>query len=322
MEKNIEEIASLWLIEQKEGFSEKRQKEFERWIKDKNNKQIYEKFKNTEKSIFLMSEDLKTKLRQKVDKELNEKQNNTKYKPYLLVASILLIACVSFFTYYNPSTLIYTKVYESHYKVQKDLILPDNTKISLDAKTKLEVRFYDDKRELTFFKGSAIFDIGKDQKRAFVIYTKTNIIEDIGTSFEVSLKDDITRVSVKEGEVRVSKIYRDRYDTKPLYILKEEDSLTLNEYGKISNLTKIHKNEIAPWEDDNIVFNDTPLTKAINEFLKYTSKKVEIDKRIQYIEVTGKFKTNELKRFINSLTLVYPLKVEKKDETLYLLKKI
>ena len=104
--------------------------------------------------------------------------------------------------------------------------MPDNTIVSLDAQTKMEIKYFNDKREVTLLKGNVMFDIGEDKKRPFIIYTKTNIIEDIGTSFEVGIKEKNTTVKVKEGVVRISRIYNEKKDSNALYVLRKEDAET------------------------------------------------------------------------------------------------
>jgi transmembrane sensor len=316
MDQNIENQASLWLIEEKEGLSSKRRFEFDIWIKNDLHNEKYKELKNIEKCISFIPNDLKEKLRDEVNEELVEK--NISFRPLLFAASILLVAFVAMFSFYNSSEVLYSKVLESQYTVQKNIILPDNTIVSLDAQTKMEIKYFNDKRIVTLLKGTVFFDIGEDKNRPFIIYAKRNIIEDIGTRFEVNLQDNFTNVKVKEGVVKISRISNENKDLESLYVLRKEDSVTLNKYGKISSIKKIPLNKIAIWEDDNIVFDDTPLIDAINKFLKYTSKKVELDKQIYNIKVTGNFKTHELVNFINSLTLIYPIKIEKKDSILYL----
>lgn len=326
MDKNVENQASLWLIEQKEGLSQNRQKEFEKWLEDEQNKKSYKELKNVEQKISFIDENLKAKLRTQLHKELEEELNQEEktsfsIRPYLLVASFLIIAFVGFFSLSNNKEVLYTKTLQSNYKVQKNYILPDKTKVSLDAKTKIEIKFYDNKREITLLSGNVVFDVGKDKNRPLTIYTKKNTIQDIGTIFEVRLKDEISTVKVKEGIVKVGKIYNENKDSKILYILKEKDSVTLNKEGNITKIKKIPLEEIAIWQQNNIHFNETPLNKAINEFLNYTQQKVQLDKNIQNIQVTGNFKNDELERFINSLTLIYPIEFEKKDSIFYLKEK-
>lgn len=316
MQNDIEIQASLWLIEEKEGLSKKRQSQFNTWITNDLHKEKYDELRHIEKCITFIPQDLKEKLLSEVTQDLAE--NSFSFKPFLMAASILLIAFISIFYVNSSSEVLYSKVFESNYEVQKNLVLPDNTIVSLDAQTKMEIKYFNDKREVTLLKGNVMFDIGEDKKRPFIIYTKTNIIEDIGSSFEVSLQDNYTNVKVKEGVVKISRIDNERKDSNALYVLRKEDSVTLNKYGKITSIKKIPLNEIAIWEDDNIFFDETPLIDAINKFLKYTPKRVKIDKQIYNIKITGNFKTHELVNFINSLTLIYPIEIERKDSIVYL----
>lgn len=81
------------------------------------------------------------------------------------------------------------------------IILQPNGKLSYPAK------FAPDKREV-HLSGEAFFEVSKNRKRPFLVYTNDIVTEVVGTSFRIKAADDQPEVEVfvKTGEVHVRQI--------------------------------------------------------------------------------------------------------------------
>lgn len=90
--------------------------------------------------------------------------------------------------------------------------LADGSRVELETNSRLKYprRFQDDKREV-HLEGGAFFDVEKNPKRPFLVYSNGLVTRVLGTSFHIAAyqKDPDVTVAVKSGRVSV---YADRRD--------------------------------------------------------------------------------------------------------------
>jgi len=81
--------------------------------------------------------------------------------------------------------------------------LDDGTKVTLSAKSDMEVTYYRHQRHVLLKEGEAIFEVTKDPERPFVVETDTAKVTVLGTRFAVNRLQQVVRVSVDHGRVKV-----------------------------------------------------------------------------------------------------------------------
>lgn len=84
----------------------------------------------------------------------------------------------------------------------RDLVLPDQTQVRLNADSRLRVRMGWFGRQVELLQGEATFDIARD-RRPFEVKVNGLEIRDIGTVFDVSRRLQSTRIGVVSGKVEV-----------------------------------------------------------------------------------------------------------------------
>jgi transmembrane sensor len=81
--------------------------------------------------------------------------------------------------------------------------LDDGTKVTLSAKSDMAITYYRHQRHVLLKEGEAIFEVTKDSDRPFVVETDTAKITVLGTRFAVNRLQQLVRVSVDHGRVKV-----------------------------------------------------------------------------------------------------------------------
>jgi len=201
-------------------------------------------------------------------------------------------------------------------KIQKDIVLPDTSKITLDANTSIKVEFSDNKRVIFLSQGKAFFEIAPNKEKPFIVKTHKIDIKVLGTKFEVINTKDF-QVNVKEGKVRVA----NKKDTLLALLLKEQ-SLLLDKNFHISSLNKKVSNTMALWTKGQFDFKQEPLKNVIAEFLKYENIKVIIkDTSLEELPISGKFSSKEFDKVISSLPLIHPISISKKEDKILIMRK-
>lgn len=101
-----------------------------------------------------------------------------------------------------PAAMPVEQTYSADHGELRDLVLPDQTRVRLNADSRLRVRIGWFSRRAELLQGEATFDIAGD-RRPFEVQVNGLQIRDIGTVFDVSRRLQSTRIGVVSGEVEV-----------------------------------------------------------------------------------------------------------------------
>ncbi|QKF72884.1 sigma factor regulatory protein, FecR family [Aliarcobacter faecis] len=322
-EAKIKEDAIYWVMCEKEGLDENQKKEFHNWLlEDENHQKVFNRMKFVHNMSKSLSKQNAQTLSQEAHKQISKDRFFKKIKSFSTLAASLLILC--FFAF---------KVYENSFKVQfsKSLLtdtktikeqLPDGSNILIDAKTNLNIEFFNDKRVVYLVDGRAMFEVEKDENRPFIIKSDDVNIEVVGTKFEVIHKKDTTTINVQEGRVKTYHLGH-FFDKKNEIFLTKENSLTYsNDNGSTNQISIIKADTIAPWTENRVLLDKTKLKEALEEFSKYSDVSVVFSsKEIEDYLITGEFNSTQLDIFLKTVTKIYPIKIDKKEKELRISKR-
>ncbi|MFX4267983.1 FecR family protein [Aliarcobacter butzleri] len=308
----ILEKARYWLSCFQEGQNIYLNKEFLSWINNEEHQKIFEEEKRFRQMFSNLSKEYKKELSARVKEELRREKFLNKIKIITPFAACFLIVIFVYVLYFkdNFSQNIY-----SENKIIQDILMPDNSKITLDAKTNIKVAYSKNKREVFLEKGKALFEVSPNKQKPFFVKSDDIFVKVVGTKFEVNKKQDRVNISVLEGIVDIN--HNDLKVTQ----LKKGDLLEIKNDGKIEKLGKVSVDKMASWQSGKLIFHQTLLFEVINEFSKYSNKNIElILVKNDKFPITGEFNINEFDKFVNLLPLIYPIKVEQIAENRVILK--
>jgi len=233
----------------------------------------------------------------------------------LVAACLVLFVGFAIKNYYFEPT--FSQNYATFDQKMLGLALPDTSRIDLDIKSSLHVTYFNHKRTVEFREGKALFEVAKDAQKPFVIKVGDTVIEVVGTKFEVLHINDLTTVSVLEGVVKVSDKTQSAF-----YQLKQADSITFNETGKVLNYGQINTQKIADWKEDALFFDKITLRDAAAQFAYYANQKVSFESdAIALLKISGKFSTTHFQGFVEAMETIYGLKAKKENEGIKLVRK-
>ncbi|TLT08386.1 siderophore-interacting protein [Aliarcobacter thereius] len=315
----IKEEAIFWIMCEKDGFSKDEKERFSLWLlEDEEHQKTFNRMKLIHSLSNNISNDNRNKLLENTHKTISKRKLFKKSRISFTIAASLIFACFfSIKVYENSFKIHFSKEFKTELNAFLETELPDGSKIHLDAKTDIEVEFYENKRFVNLNEGRAIFNVIKDDKRPFIIRNKDINIEVVGTKFEVLHKENSTTVRVEEGKVKTyySKYFIDKQNKK---LLEKEDSITyLAKNGEIIEHKKIDINKIALWRKNIVSLDNSNIKDAVEEFLKYNDFSIDysIYDEEKYF-LTGEFSTMQFNIFLNKLKKIYPLNIEIKDKSI------
>ncbi|WP_375291307.1 FecR domain-containing protein [Qipengyuania sp.] len=193
--------------------------------------------------------------------------------------------------------------------------LEDGSRVSLNTASEIAVRFSSDLRAVKLDHGEVLFDVEHDAARPFVVDAGRQRIVALGTSFVVRKLPYETSVTLLEGRVAILSLEK---TDRPPVVLTPGQRWILADVGS-TNVDRPSMNAVTAWREGKIVFDDTPLPKAIADVNRYAVRKIELeDSRTSSLTVSGVFEIGKPEAFATAVASLHHLKVAQDSETLVL----
>jgi len=198
----------------------------------------------------------------------------------------------------------HTQTYSTATGDQRVVKLQDGSVVYLNTGSRAEVLFTEKAREVKLTQGEALFVVEHDAARPFRVVTDKAVIQAVGTQFNVYRLDDVTRVSVVEGAVRIAPEAPAEGKTNASEALK----LTAgNEaevaQGKLVKEGKPNVERAIAWRARRLVFEADPLEVVIREFNRYQTKRPIVleGTEIRHRTISGVFDADDPKPLVKFL---------------------
>jgi transmembrane sensor len=194
--------------------------------------------------------------------------------------------------------------YETAVSEQRDVLLADGSRVTLNTDTTLTVHYAASSRRVELERGEAIFAVKHDAARPFEVVAGQTVTRALGTEFNVDRRRDRIKVSVIEGVVRVSAAGDDGAgEVTPLVpaLTKGRSAEFRNNDKRIVEAAADLK-RIQAWRARRLEFSDTSLPEALEEFNRYSTAHVVIGApELNTVRVSGVFRIGDTEGFLFSL---------------------
>jgi len=221
------------------------------------------------------------------------------YWQYSIAASIILIFSALLVYNFDSYESINTSIAE-----QKEIILPDNSKVSLNAGSIItyDAENWNTNRTIQL-EGEAFFKVAKGEK--FDVTTNNATVSVLGTEFVVNNRSTFLEVMTFEGLVQV--VTKDT-----ILNVSKGNSIVINK-DDFSNYT--FEREQPTWLEGSSSFKSTQLEIVLNELERQYDITLNIPKNLQLHRLyTGNFPHNNLEEALQSISVPMNLKYSLKGE--------
>ena len=313
------------------------------WIKnDSNNKLIFQEiesnWKGEQVKVKAIKKEIWSDLQKKIDTE-NQVNSNTLtlptpkkkgtlinfFGPFSRVAAVFLIlltSCAIFFIFNKeeveskgivelPETIIkYNPV-----GVKSTIILPDKSKVRLNADSKLifPATFKGKNRKVTL-EGEAFFEVTENPDKPFLVITKDLTTEVKGTSFNINAYYDQVYVAVASGLVTS---YKNKENG--IYIQPGEMAIyRSNDPQSVLTKRQFEEEEIA-WKDGKIVFDKATFEEVKETLIRWYGIEIKQTRKIVFKEgFKGSYQNATLKSIMESISFAgeFNYKIDYKNDEL------
>ena len=172
---------------------------------------------------------------------------------------------------------------------QYQISLPDGTKVWLNAASSLSypASFTGDKREVKLL-GEAYFEVAKNKKMPFVVHSKGQEVEVLGTHFNVNAYADEkkTKTTLLEGSVKVKLI-----DAKAAALLKPGQQSVYD--GGQLDVNEIDVSEVIAWKTGYFLFQDEDISSIMRTIARWYDVEVVYAANISPKKIGGRISRNK-----------------------------
>lgn len=227
-------------------------------------------------------------------KEISIIQNNKRKKiiwEFLKIASVILITaltCVLYFNINEGGDDVAMQTISVPAGQRLNINLPDGTNVWLNAKTTIKYPVSFNKKErLVEVDGQAYFSVAKDDKKPFIVNTRSGRVQVLGTKFDVLdySDDNIFETMLSEGKVKVDMASADNQT-----LILEPNTKAFIRNGKL-NKERIEDKSEYEWRNGLLSFRNKSFTEIMKSFEKIYDIKIVIeDPRITNQTLTAKFR--------------------------------
>lgn len=169
------------------------------------------------------------------------------------------------------------RLYESAPGRITDVVLPDGSRVTLDADSAIRARMAGDVRRVTLERGSAYFEVVHDAAHPFQVGVLDRKVTVTGTRFVTALSGEGAEVSLLEGQVVISR--RDAPATMALAggtVMAPGDRARFRAAAPVVRRAGADLETATAWRKRRLVFRDAPLSEVISAASRYSDRPLTI----------------------------------------------
>lgn len=296
--------ALQWVIRCDRGLTADQRREFAEWKEDPQNARLWEEFRGTWGMIV----------------PERSTPGRAASGPRWRVAAVAFAASVALLLGF----LAWTPPGESPQAITTQagelriLNLPDGTRITLNADSRIQVRYTPAARRVWLEQGHSHFEVAKDPARPFVVVARGVDVRAVGTAFDVRLGSQGVDVLVTEGVVAVAR-EENRADA-VLVAAGHRAVVTVDRVQppRAVNVTALAREELekdVAWRERRVEFVSAPLREIVAEFNRHNRHQLVIeDPVLAEREFGGAFRTSDQAGFLRLLRDSFGITVETRGE--------
>lgn len=178
---------------------------------------------------------------------------------------------------------------------QQIITLEDGSTVHLDANSELRVTYGPRQRRIMLDRGRAMFDVHPNRAWPFVVVARDNDVTALGTRFSVNREGEQLDVVLLHGRVQVDAT--DRAHRTPAVTMEPGTALTIQ--GDRRVLRVVDPAAAAAWTTGKLVFDDVPLSQAVDEVNRYTRAPVIIaDPKVGRRRISAILRAGDVEAFL------------------------
>jgi transmembrane sensor len=187
--------------------------------------------------------------------------------------------------------------------------LNDGSRVTVGARSDVQIRYSEKRREVTLASGQAFFEVAHDPARPFIVLAGNAEIRVTGTKFDVRRVGDDVQVSVLEGRVELRRrpLVAALREAEPARVLAAGEGSVLDE-GRSFTPEAPTPGPPGEWRSGRLYYSEAPIAEIVADLQRYSDVPIRIaDADVGRMKVTTSFRSNEVDRFVDNLEVTMPV---------------
>lgn len=213
----------------------------------------------------------------------------------LAAAAVLLLALTA--VYLPGLRMRLAADYMTATAERREIVLPDGSRMTLDAASAVALDFADGHRTVRLLSGDAFFDVVHDEARPFKVEGHFGIVRVTGTAFAVRAGAQEDEVVLTRGGVDVTRISA---PGDPAHLVPGE-MVSVSRAG-LSPVRKVDTTRALAWMDGRLSFSNRPLGAVLEDVGRYYNGTILVLARgLAEQEVSGSYRLDDPVLVLRSL---------------------
>jgi len=188
---------------------------------------------------------------------------------------------------------------------QKNLTLPDGTRVLINTASALNIVFTGEVRRIQLLKGEVLITTAKDPSpghRPFIVQTRHGTARALGTRFSVRVGEQRSRVAVMEGAVQM---LPDHSSQGVVVKAGEQGAFSIDSIATVEPLDV----SAVTWEHGMLLAQHMRLVDLLEELGRYRSGVLRCHETVAQLTVSGAFSLRDTDASLRLLQETLPVKV-------------
>jgi len=220
-----------------------------------------------------------------------------------IAACLLIVGLVGIMQFDNVNTMLSadhrTGVGEIH-----TVTLPDGSRVELNTDSAIALDFNGEERKVELLEGEAAFTAAPmtdEEPRPFVVHAADGITKALGTQFVIRVNDKGAQVTGIEHHVEVSQGRSSSNDLSSVQLAPGE-SVRYDADRGLGAIEQENIERLTAWRHGHLIFDDMPLTDAIDEINRYQSGWIIIgNDELAQQRVSGVFRVDDIEGALKTI---------------------
>lgn len=278
----------------------------------------------SKKDINNLWEELNQRIEEKEQKDvlkllpLLKRSNNSSFPWYRVAAvfiGLLILSALLIIGPYNNTTK-----YVTQYKETKTFLLPDSSKVVLNANSILKFKsdWNNGETREVWLKGEAFFSVVHSNHQKFIVNTSDLDVKVLGTEFNVRNRKRGTKVVLNSGKIQLSlsaprKIGRTTKKTKEIF-MKPGELVEYSEESDAITILEVDTDQYIAWKDNLLVFEDTPLSEIIGTLEESYGYEIILEEgSLSNRKFTATYPADNIDILLRALSKSFNIKISKRE---------
>lgn len=211
------------------------------------------------------------------------------------IAAAILVASIGLALVLG-NALHRTDRYSTGIGEQRILNLQDGSRVELNSRSRIRVRYSESERRVELIAGQVLFDVAKDSRRPFRVLSDSVQMRALGTKFDVYRKARGTTVTVVEGKVAIGAASKPEHEI----VLGAGEAVVVTPRAPLQPI-RADVTAATAWTQGQLFFKAEPLSIVVEEFNRHNRQQIVLADSVEDFPVTAVFSSVDPRMLVEFL---------------------